>query len=182
MGVRAVVVSMLAVLWMMNLAEGAPRAVRNGFQRIRCLTEPLARALRAGVAHSPTFHRLVDEVEQSDLIVHIAETAVLPGRIAGALRFVAAAGGQRYIRIDVASWLNPVETVAIIGHELQHAVEIARNPEVVDMASMERLYTRIGEQRFTVPRSFDTAAARMCTLRIQHELLARLGRSDDKQW
>lgn len=55
MGLRAALVSTLALLWLMSLAEAGPRAVRSGFHRIRCLTEPLAGALRAVVAHSSTF-------------------------------------------------------------------------------------------------------------------------------
>lgn len=50
-----------------------------------------------------------------------------------------------------------VELVAILGHELQHAAEIAAAPWVHDAGTLARLYRRIGLRLGS--NAFDTAAA-----------------------
>ena len=51
--------------------------------------------------------------------------------------------------------------IALIGHELRHAVEIADAPDVVDASSLVREYEKIGflSPRVTPGVSFDSDAA-----------------------
>jgi hypothetical protein len=69
------------------------------------------------------------------------------------------------------------QLIALIGHELQHAVEIADAPSVVDSRSLRMEYQRIGylTRRFRGPRlSFDTRAAND----IGHRVLREIVRED----
>jgi hypothetical protein len=80
--------------------------------------------------------------------------------IAGFVTFLASNAGWRYIQIKIARSLPRGVQVAILGHELQHAVEIADAAEVVSEASLAAFYGRIGsEHRAGGCRLFDTRAA-----------------------
>ena len=52
---------------------------------------------------------------------------------------------QRYVRIQIVNHLSPEDTIALIGHELRHALEVAAAPEVRDQKGLMELYQRIGE-------------------------------------
>jgi hypothetical protein len=92
----------------------------------------------------------------------------LPGFIEGRTTILPAKG-QRYVRIDVVEGGSMNEMLALIGHELCHAAEVARAPEVRDAGSMRELFIRIG-QSINGLRSFDTADARATGERIRREV------------
>jgi hypothetical protein len=136
---------------------------------IRCESESLREALRLGLTDSPTFRATADELARSNLIIYLETNTILPRGLDGMLRFVTTAGGFRYVRISIRPHLTSNVLVAMIGHELQHAVEIARAPEVVDEASMGRLYSRIGFS-CEKPVRFDTLAAILAGTQVLREL------------
>ncbi len=60
------------------------------------------------------------------------------------LSLLAAPAGRRYVRVSIDRRLTGCQRIAILGHELQHAVEIAESRRVTDDASLADLYRRIG--------------------------------------
>jgi hypothetical protein len=67
--------------------------------------------------------------------------------------------------------LTVVIQIATLGHELQHAVEIAEAPEVVDARSLARFYARVGSERTSgACRLFDTQAAVDIGWQVSREL------------
>ncbi len=58
--------------------------------------------------------------------------------------FSAAESGVRYLQIVLDKDLDDECLVAAAAHELQHALEVGRAPQVVDLKSLRLLYTRIG--------------------------------------
>ncbi len=114
-----------------------PRAarVRGADQRARSL-------LQEGASRSGTFRALLEALDRSDVIVYV-QTLSLDRP--GALLFVSASSGVRFLRILVRACGRPDdEMIAWLGHELQHAVEIAAAPEVRDDNGVLRLFHRIG--------------------------------------
>ena len=69
---------------------------------------------------------------------------VLPKGTMGRLAMLPRAGDFRYLRIQIRSDLTRRESISLIGHELQHALEIADAQEVRDSGALIRLYERIG--------------------------------------
>ena len=57
----------------------------------------------------------------------------------------------------------------MLGHELQHALEIAQAPGVQDEASMRRYYERAGAGR-SHERGFETRAAQDAGRQVRLEL------------
>jgi hypothetical protein len=87
------------------------------------------------------------------------------------------AGGVRYLRITFdphRRQLSDAEEFAVIGHELQHALEIAEAPEVRTSDHVIRLFRRIGFSP-RCPRGlsdcYETQAARLIGDRIRDELM-----------
>jgi hypothetical protein len=125
----------------------------TSIDRVRVFDPVVQSAFDRGVSRSPTLVRMVAYLQHSDLIVYLAR-GTCPGRhVVGCVAFVRQQGEYRYLRINfvllrqgeaTALMRSPVRLAAQIGHELQHAVEIADEPSVVDGASLGRMYVRKG--------------------------------------
>jgi hypothetical protein len=95
-----------------------------------------------GVARSATFRRLVETLDASDVIVYLGpkfRREALAGYLAHRLT---AAGTLRYLKIALDLNGPRDRVVALMAHELQHAIEVAEAPEVRDSQSMVRLFER----------------------------------------
>jgi hypothetical protein len=80
------------------------------------------------------------------------------------------AGTQRYLRVQVRGDLPTADLIALIGHELRHALEIADDPTVQDEPSMLTLYQRIGHATTGETHTFDTREAQTAGRRVRLEL------------
>jgi hypothetical protein len=144
--------------------------------RIRALDEAVSTLLRVGYRHSPTFRRLVHALERSDVITHLETGRTEQYGTAGATKFAGRSGGHRYLRIVVTASQRPQSaSVAVLGHELYHALEVAEARWVVDQASYQNLYQRIGYPSCgpRLLRCYDTRAASEIGLKILGEFWGR---------
>lgn len=140
--------------------------------RVRALT-PLARdLLRDGLAHSPTFGALVGELASTDLIVliHTGRWTPEEGPCHASVRLLTARRGVRFVRVWVdAWWRSRPDQLLLLAHELQHVVELAREPGVRDPAAMASLFRRIGSEGGD--GCFETDAARRVEVTVAAELV-----------
>jgi hypothetical protein len=132
----------------------------NEVKTIRISDSALADLVDFGMAQSATLRGLIDHLTASHMIVYVMVNQDMTG---GRLRLMAATSLRRYLRIDLTTRLPSSHVLALFGHELQHAVEVADEPSVVDDHTFEALYKRIG---FTTEplsrdghRSYETNAA-----------------------
>lgn len=143
--------------------------------RVRGTSPRETRLINELLARSETARALVAEIESTDLIVYVQLTGdQSAGR--AATRLAANAGNNRYLRIVIGLMTQPADRLALLAHELQHAVEIGRVREVRDDASLRRLYARIGEDS-RAHSAFETTAAREVGTRVLRELLMAPGSS-----
>jgi hypothetical protein len=143
---------------------------------IRTTDRRLIRLLHTGVRGSETFRRMVNRIRQSDVIVYLecgGGTRWADGR----LSFVSSVAGYRYVHIRVARLAPADVQIALIGHELRHAVEVADAPTIVDDASLAREYERIGflNVRQVVGTSYDSDAAVEAGYQVLRDLTGRTG-------
>jgi hypothetical protein len=155
-------------------AATAETPVRMTMQHIRTTDLRLAQLLDEGARQSETFRQLVERIHHSDVVVYLdcsGRSAVAGGRLA----FVSSVGGLRYVHVRVARMPLAEQEIALIGHELRHAVEIADAAEVVDDASLARAYRRIGflNPRLISGSSFDSHAAVEAGYQVLRELLGK---------
>ena len=142
-------------------------------RHVRSTDHTVESLLTKGAERSATFVRLLAELEASDVMVYIEHSHELPRRLDGRLFVLPVTGPVRYIRIQLANHpeYSPNESIALIAHELRHAVEIAGAPEVRNDATLAAFYARIGEK--TIGEAFfDTAEARAVGARVRKELAA----------
>jgi hypothetical protein len=153
--------------------EVAPDKARPTFffPHIRT-SDPQMRALIDDATETSAIVRaLVARITASDVVVYIACESDPGVRAPGRLNFMAAAGGLRYVVIRLQPKRRAAE-IAMLAHELQHAVEIADTPSIVDEASLAREYARIGyRSRSAHGLAFDTKAAVEIGRRVAEELM-----------
>jgi hypothetical protein len=139
-------------------------------RRVRA-TDPRLRSLLAeGMSRSRTFASLVTALNRTDVIVYIESVMVLPKNTMGRLTMMPIAGESRYLRVQIRAELSRREAIALIGHELQHALEIAGATEVRDATSLIKLYQRIGHES-SGEHSYDTQEAQDTGRLVRRELV-----------
>jgi hypothetical protein len=141
--------------------------------RVRGDSEDVRLLLSSGIQRSPTFRAIVDRLEASDLIVEVQCGSFKSSMLAGRTMLLSARASVRYVLVEIACPAPEPSALAILGHELRHALEIASEPWVVDEASLEKLYTKIGFSTCLpagVFSEFETADAREAGERVHHEL------------
>lgn len=148
------VVSAAGLLMLAVVASGAAAQDRSGpaafvlspDSRVRCLDREARRLMEAAVADSPTVARLVTVLQSTDLVVGIEAHAFKKKSVKGDARVIAASPGVRHLRIRVGIPGTQADLIAVLGHELQHAVEIADAPDVRDPVTLRAHYLRIGHE------------------------------------
>jgi hypothetical protein len=148
----------------------AQQLLAGDARRIRSSESRLNKLMKEGVRRSRTFADLVTRVHRTDLIVYVETSHALGSDTVGRILLQTVAGGHRYLRVQVRSMLQGDQIIAVIAHELRHALEVAEDASVVDEATLTRLYRRIGHA-IEGRHGYDTDAARTTGLRVREELI-----------
>jgi len=135
--------------------------------RVRPLSSIMRTVLNDAVERSATIVRLIDELQAYDVIVFV-DMAMEPLSRLGATSIMNAGPSGRMLRIIVNARMSPARRIEILGHELQHALEIARAAEVTDSLSFRNYYLRTGYQ--VGDSSFETDEARAVELQVRADL------------
>lgn len=137
---------------------------------VRTTDRRLARLLHQGRRDSASFRTLLARLIRSDVIVYLQCLGYVT--TGGRLTFIGTGGGHRYVLVRLGRVTNRNQQIALIGHELQHAVEIADTPEIVDAQSLASQYRRFGHvsQASLTTTDYDTGAAIEAGYRVLREL------------
>ncbi len=92
----------------------------------------------------------------------------IPAAIAGRTAILGATAQARLLHVALSGHEPEDRLVELLGHELQHVVEIASTPEIRDPFSLARAYTRLGWQ-FECGH-FETAAARQAEAQVRTDI------------
>jgi hypothetical protein len=168
---RRILTSTLLLIWI------APAGAAGPLQRVRTVDEVLARLLLEGRTRSPTFARLVETIEQTEWLVFV-QAGSCPDRVTvGCLiHVVGGFQGRRYLRVVVkVGSRHPDQVIVTLAHELQHAVEVVADANVIDTATLLAHTRRVSTLRFTTPRAaiYETTAAWHVELAVFRELRKR---------
>jgi hypothetical protein len=126
--------------------------------------------IAAGIARSATFRSLVDALAETDVVVYV-QPALVRGRLGGYVPHrVAAVDNVRYVFAVVAPDASTPRRIAVIAHELQHALEIARVPHAGRTQPVAELFSQIG---FHSRSGYETIAAIDVEGAVRTELAAR---------
>ena len=156
---RSIAVFMFAMLVPSLSLAAVPRPVDTWSDAAFALARQRSALVRA----------MVSELEGSNVIVHIESSRLLPAGVGGITRFVTSQGGYRYVRITLSISLPPSDRVAILGHELQHAIELAR-ATAIDTPGLRRFFAREGAFAVRGDDFLETREAVWVEKRIRREL------------
>jgi len=170
--VRAASVVAVLACW---TAAGAEPVVgfETGLGRVRSSNVAILTMLNEGSERSPALQALVARISRSDGLVYVEYGYCAFGHLnACVLPYLVAAQGQRYLRVLISpdsTRVSPDQRLALIAHELQHAIEILDDRDVVDVLSMQTMFRRIG-----IPlvrrEGYETTAARAAGDKVYDEL------------
>ena len=130
----------------------SPAAGQGGAagSHVRADDARLTNALREGVRQSPTFRDLVARLDQTSGLVHLVSSRCLT-RVSEPRACldhnIRVSGGFRFLRVNVHPSESGVTLLALIAHELQHALEILADDSIMTFEDVEKLYERIGTKR-----------------------------------
>ncbi len=147
--------------------------VSNPTTRIRPMQTRVESLVAAGMARSGTFRALVRRLEASDVIVYIEARHDLREGVGASMKYIVSSASDRFLRIQLNAAHNTNTLVALLGHELQHAVEVADHPEVQSSDDLRAFYRKTGVR--TGPDAFDSTAARETGYLVRAEILRKPG-------
>ena len=145
--------------------------------RVRSTDTRVLDLLREGSERSATFRALIATISRSNGFVYVEFGYCAFGHLEGCLLpFLAPAHGDRYLRIVVSNDKNRRthdQLLALIAHEMRHALEVLEHEEVVNIATMEAMYRKIGVPLTGRLSGYETSAARATGDEVLAELLAK---------
>jgi hypothetical protein len=147
--------------------------------RVRSTDSTLRLLLGEGIQRSATFRARVDRLSELDGIVYVQFGYCAFGHVNGCLLpSLTVAGGVRYLRVLVSADRNRRtrdQLLALIAHELQHALEVLERREVVDVDGMDAMFHRIGTPLPGIT-GYETSAARATGDAVLSELSLQASR------
>ena len=161
--------SVVALLAIVAFAPMSPSAMLDSPSRhVRAMHPHIQQLLREGFQRSPTFARLIERIEASDVIVHIEMPPQLPAGVEGRMLMLPRAHDNRYVRIQIGNGGTTEDMIALLGHELQHVAEVAAAPYVSNAGDLLAFYERIGKRSGW--HQYDTAEAQEAGRQVRKEL------------
>jgi len=140
---------------------------------VRAETSGMRQLIADGSAGSAAFRALVSSVDQSDLVVYVRCRLFPEHELRGRMGLLSAAGGHRYAVIEISCYQPYTALILTLAHELQHAVEVASAPWVVDAGTFAQFYAATGElvsSSGDMKKLYETAAAVERAARVRREL------------
>jgi len=151
----------------MAAAGEAPATAQDVSRALRPESAAVRALMADGMARSNTFRGLTGRLLETDVIVYV-RFSPCPGNVPGCLFWASAAPGLRRVLVKLDPFgRSPNELTALLAHELQHALEVADEPEIRDLASFEKAFAGLG---WKGSHGFETARAREITRRVATEL------------
>lgn len=153
---------------------GLGKLAVQALSRLRPIGFGAAELLASASESSSIVADLLKRLDQTDVVVYLTDMLPwTPSAPKSHLVFLTTEAGIRYLMIRVdRSRLSPSDRVASLGHELQHALEVAAATQVRDASGMADLYRRIGWE--AGEGRFESAAARSVGDSVRKQVMGRV--------
>jgi hypothetical protein len=151
-------------------SPGADRAALASVPRVRAADARIRVALRDGIKRSASFRRVLQRVEELDVIVYVETQPLLRSRLAGTTTWVTATKDFRYVRVSLNPGLSARQTVAALAHELEHVAEIGAAPSIIDTHTLRNYYRQVGLAKRVPSDEWETEAAKITGETVRQEL------------
>jgi hypothetical protein len=124
----------------------------------------------SGVTYSVTVSALAGQLEKTDVVAYVSIASITSGTAKTTM--LNGAGPIRYLLITIDNRLTPDVMVEMLGHELQHVLEIAEARDVRDKKGLIALYQRIGLHKGAT-NQFETLLAQEMGRRARRDMINR---------
>ncbi len=118
---------------------------------------------------SPTVAALLDTLEDTDLIV-LVDVVGDDSRLRARTAIIGATDAFRFLHVALNAMRGDDRLIELLGHELQHAVEIASQPDVRDAFALAQRFAALGWS--LSGGHFETEAAKSVEEQVRRELNA----------
>jgi hypothetical protein len=159
----------IAVVMLLVVATVASAQTSPMSPRVRPQSARADELLQDAVRRSTTIGGLLSMIEASDVLVFL-DVVYDPSALLGRTTVIGATVQARLLHVALSGRVPPDRLVELLGHELEHVVEIARTPEIRDTYTLARAYERLGWQFES--GHFETEAARYTELQVRADLQA----------
>jgi len=114
-------------------------------RRVRTPNPQIAAMIERAAESSATFRAMVDQINTSDSIVFVAD-GHCQNHQAACFTATQMAGSQRmlFVTVDLSKHHHDCDTMASIGHELRHTLEVIADPSVTTPALQYFFYRSKG--------------------------------------
>jgi len=113
-------------------------------EHVRSAQPKVVAVIRDGLSRSRAFEELITTLDSSDVVAYVELASKMPTGLDGYLaHWVLPAGERRYVRIFIDFELDHDRLIETIAHELQHAIEVAKAPDVNSDEGMRKLFYRL---------------------------------------
>jgi hypothetical protein len=110
---------------------------------VRTTDARVTQLFQEGMSRSATFRRLVEILDNSDLVVYI-DVKTTRQALGGYLSHnIVVTGAYRYLHVAVDVQGASGRLVPLLAHELQHAVEVSADPNARDERTLQQLFERL---------------------------------------
>jgi hypothetical protein len=142
-------------------SEGVVAQDSQTGSHVRTEDPQLSKVIRQGVDQSPTFRELMNRIDSLSGFVYVVWSRCgtrlwEPGACLD--HHVAVSGGVRFLRVNIYPGESGERLLALIAHELQHALEVLSDNNATSQENVAKLYERIGLKRRAAD-NFETEAA-----------------------
>lgn len=142
---------------------------RQPVPRVRSESVTLRRLITQATEESATFRREIEAIDASDGLVYVQDGRCGRGLAACFMHSVELAGPYRLLRVKVDLRRSALETMAAVGHELRHALEILSDPRLRTNEAIYFFYRRVPSAS---NYAFETDVAEQAERDIRAELRA----------
>jgi hypothetical protein len=151
--------------------------VTGAAAHVRSTDATILALLTEGTERSATFCSLNAAINQATGIVYVEFGYCAFGHLNGCLLpFIATSEGNRYLRILVTPDENRHDhnqLLALMAHEMRHALEVLEHEGVIDVPTMEAMFRNIGTPLAGQHMGYETSAARAAGDAVLSELVAK---------
>jgi hypothetical protein len=151
-------------------AVGAQENAVAAIPRVRSDDRAIAELIRSGITRSKTFAQLAATIDRTDGLVYVEEGHCGHSVHACLVLSVTVAGPYRILHIRIDPIGPKTDIICSIGHELQHAVEVLREPSIRSNSGIFSFFQQEGP---TASERFETPAAVHAGLDVCRELASR---------
>ena len=167
MRIRATALTAALVL---AIAAGAQAAAPGDAPRVRGLGDAATALVTDAQQQSATVRDLVAKLDGTDIVVYVNVTPLPKNGPEAAIGFVGASKVERFVLVRVSNDASRARQLELLGHELQHATEIAAAAWVTSDAGVSSLLAAVGWRDAGASRGYETAAATRIQQKVHQEV------------